>query len=85
MNRYRVWIEDEYRKAGPSDLLGFAGAVLALVVGVQLLTGGGSVDVAASSVGGVEATAPAAPTGDADSGVGAAPDSLVVSTTVGAE
>ncbi|MDH4278163.1 MAG: CAP domain-containing protein [Acidimicrobiia bacterium] len=68
-------------------VLGFAGAVLALVVGVQLMTGGGSVDVAASSVGGIEATAPAAPSGStgSGSGVGAAPDSLVVSTTAGSD
>lgn len=61
----------------------FAGAVLALVVGVRLVAGAGGVDVAAGSVGGVEATAPAAPVGGLDSGVGPAPDSLVVSTIAG--
>ncbi|MDH3303197.1 MAG: hypothetical protein OES24_22060, partial [Acidimicrobiia bacterium] len=63
--------------------LAFAVAIVGLVVGVGLLTGGDAVDVTASSVGPVEATAPASPTGGADSGVGLAPDSLVVSTTVG--
>lgn len=62
--------------------LTFVGAVLALVIGAQLLAGGGSVDVTASSVGGVEAIAPAAPSGEgAESAVGPSPDSLIVSTT----
>lgn len=70
-------------------VLAFVGAVVALVVGVQMLTGGsgaGSIDLAAGSGGDADAVDPESPVNSAGSGLGGArarSDSLVVGTTAG--